>query len=233
MGATDGYTTKTTERLHKYLVKNPYRMTSGAQDVTEQMVYRLQQEEGWDIARSRLEREGVIPKLTLSGRVGDKGDFEDTEEAIEDSQVSPRLSIVDRVGVGGDKRVKVKERVEQITQPSPRLVIAKRPTTKGCRITNVAIDHDAPGLWEAIQSYVNTIDPDLTFQLSPTMTIGVWSYVKLMHNPLPFAPLVGSLTDFVRAVPSKANKQGKESREAHYDTVLVEVTSSQQGIYSK
>ncbi|CCO35965.1 hypothetical protein BN14_10087 [Rhizoctonia solani AG-1 IB] len=171
MGATDGYTTETTERLHKYLVKNPYRMTSGAQDVTEQMVYRLQREEGWDIARSRLEREGVIPKLKTSGRVGDKGDFEDIEDDMDDFQVPPHFSIVDRAGTGGDERVKVKENVEHITQPSPRLVLAKRPTTEGCRITNVANDHNAPGLWEAIRSYINTIDPDLTFQLSPSMTI--------------------------------------------------------------
>jgi hypothetical protein len=193
MGTTDGYTTETTECLHKYYVKNPYRQTGKSQNTTEQMLIRFQREEAWDIARARLERAGKIPKLKLRERVGDVGDFGEEENTVEGEYQFTVEQRVEEIGPRVDVRIKE----ASIVQPTPHLEITKRPTMGGLRLTQVAAAHQAPGLWAALQDYVDTINPDLNVQLSEAMTIGVWSFCKLIHDPLPFAPLVGSLTDFV------------------------------------
>jgi hypothetical protein len=232
MGATDSYTTETTERLHKYYVKNPYRQTSKSQNTTEQMLIRFQQEEAWDIAQARLERAGKIPKLKLRERVGDVGDFGDEETTVEGEHqfaVERRVEEI-RPRHGPQLDVRIKE--VSIIQLTPHLDIAKRPTREGQSLAQVAAAHQAPGLWAALQDYVNTVDVDLTVQLSKTMTIGVWSFCKLIHDPLPFAPLVGSLTDFVQATPAKLDASGRKTREPNYNTVLIETYPTRKGIHS-
>jgi hypothetical protein len=64
------------------------------------------------------------------------------------------------------------------------------------------------------------------------MTIGVWSFCKLVHDPLLFALLVGLLTDFVQATPAKVNAGGRQSCEANYDTVLIETNAKCEEISS-
>ncbi|KEP45255.1 hypothetical protein V565_296540, partial [Rhizoctonia solani 123E] len=118
-----------------------------------------------------------------------------------------------------------------VYHPTPKVVIAKRPTIASRELTAVAREQGAAGLWEALQDYVDTVEPDLTYQLKPTLKIGVWPYFKLTHPPLPFAPLVGSLVDFVRATPARANANGEQTREAKYDTVLIEEYPKREGIY--
>jgi hypothetical protein len=232
MGATDGYTTETSERCHKYFVKNPYWQTSKSQNTTEQMLIRFQREEAWDIAGARLERAGKIPKLKLQEHVGDVGDFGDEEATVEGEYQFAVEQRVEETRPRHGARLDVRTKEATITHPAPRLEIAKRPTTGGMQLAQVAATHQAPGLWAALQDYVDTIDPDLTIQLSETMTIGVWSFCKLVHDPLPFAPLVGPLTDFVRATPAKVNAGGRQSREANYDTVLIETNAKREGISS-
>ncbi|CUA67697.1 hypothetical protein RSOLAG22IIIB_07539 [Rhizoctonia solani] len=231
MGATDGYTTETTERLHKYYVKNPYRQTSKAQNTTEQMLVRFQREEAWDIARARLERAGKIPKLRLRERVGDIGDFGDDDITVEGEYQFAVERIVEEIRPRHSLQLDVRIKESLIIQPTPCLDISKRPTMGGLRLDQVAATHQAPGLWAGLQDYVNTIDPDLNVQLSETMKIGIWSFCKLIHDPLPFAPLVGSLTDFVRATQAKLNASGRKTHESNYDTVLIETYPTRKGIY--
>ncbi|CAE6481254.1 unnamed protein product [Rhizoctonia solani] len=228
-GTTDGYTTETTERLHKYLVKNPYRQTGSAGNRTEQMLIRCQRSQAWNMAHSRLEREGLLPKQRPWDDDGDfcggceycVVDVEEVEIGATGEGNHPRPR--------NDTRALAKE--PTVCQPTPRIVIAKRPTIVSRKLEDVAREQAATGFWDALQDYIDTVEPDLTYQLQPTLKIGTWSFFKLAHSPLPFAPLVGSLLDFVRATPARAKKNGELTREQKYDTVLIEEYEGKQGIY--
>ncbi|KAG8728968.1 hypothetical protein FRC11_009799, partial [Ceratobasidium sp. 423] len=149
-GTTDGYTTETTECLHKYLVKNPYWQISAAGNQTKQMLIQC-----------------MLPKRKLWD---DDGDF---------------------CGGGDHCVVDVKE-VEirpagKYYRAWPRNEVQLQP--KEPVLEDVAHEQEAPGLWAALQDYIDTVEADLTYQLQPMLKIGTWSFFKLAHPPLPFAPL--------------------------------------------
>ncbi|KAG8739845.1 hypothetical protein FRC11_000542, partial [Ceratobasidium sp. 423] len=227
MGVTNGYTTETTECLHKYLVKIPYRQTGGGTNRIEQMVVRLQWIEAWVIAHTRLWRAGLIPMHKVwddEGDFGDEGKYGQggTEEVEIRSSSKHEPS---------RKDTQLWKKEPYICQPAPRIIIAKCPTITTRKLTDMAHEQEAPGLWDVLQDYIDTIEPDLTYQLQPSLKISTWSFIKLIHPPLPFAPLVGSLIDFVRATPARTKMNGEQMQEAHYDMVLVEEYPNRKGIY--
>ncbi|KAG8681197.1 hypothetical protein FRC11_001435, partial [Ceratobasidium sp. 423] len=135
---------------------------------------------------------------------------------------------------GGDHCVVDVEEVEirptgEYYHARPRNEVQLQP--KEPALEDVAREQEAPGLWAALQDYIDTVEADLTYQLQPTLKIGTWSFFKLAHPPLPFAPLVGHLLDFVRATPAQTKGNGEETRESNYDTVLVKEYPTRKGIY--
>jgi hypothetical protein len=165
--------------------------------------------------------------------VGDVGDFGDNNATVESEYKFPVERRVEEMQPRHGARVdNVRTKEASIIQPTPWLGIAKRPTTESVPLADIAVAHNAPGLWEALQDYIDMVDPDLTFQLSGSMKIGVWSFCKLKHDPLPFAPLVGSMTDFVQATLAEI-VGSRQTREANCDTVLIETYGDRKGIYHK
>ncbi|KAG8743532.1 hypothetical protein FRC11_013861, partial [Ceratobasidium sp. 423] len=168
MGATDRYTTETTECLHKYLVKIPYRQTGGGTNRIEQMVVRLQQIEAWVIAHTRLWQAGLIPMHKVwddEGDFGDEGEYGQggTEEVEIRSSSEHEPS---------RKDAQLRKKEPYVCQPAPRIVIAKCPTITARKLMDVAREQEAPGLWDALQDYIDTVEPDLTYQLQPSLKIG-------------------------------------------------------------
>ncbi|CUA77886.1 hypothetical protein RSOLAG22IIIB_12890 [Rhizoctonia solani] len=206
----------------------PYRQIGTTGNQTEQMLIRMQRTQAWDMGRARLERAGLLPER----KSRDDRDFGDGYEyhTIDIEEVE-----VGATGEGGYPRpppnVPLPARETGVYYPTRKILIAKRPTIVSRHLTDVAREQDAPGLWDALQDYVDTVEPDLTYQLKPTLKIGTWSFFKLAHPPLPFAPLVGPLLDFVRATPARKNAGGDQTREAKYDTVLIEEYPQREGIY--
>ncbi|KAG8740602.1 hypothetical protein FRC11_000176 [Ceratobasidium sp. 423] len=101
------------------------------------------------------------------------------------------------------KDTQLQKKEPYVCQPAPRIVIAKCPTITTQKLMDMAHEQEVPGLWDVLQDYIDTIEPDLTYQLQPSLKIGTWSFIKLIHPPLPFAPLVGSLINFVWTTPAR------------------------------
>jgi hypothetical protein len=111
---------------------------------------------------------------------------------------------------------------QDIYQFRPTLQIAKEPTYPRVRGSNIIHDHNATGFIGTIINYVQQFDKNLAFQLDEDAYFGVWSRFSLHHSYLPFAPLVGKCIDLVHASPARCNSHGRVTKQAFFDTMLLD-----------
>ncbi|KAG9093118.1 hypothetical protein FS749_015043 [Ceratobasidium sp. UAMH 11750] len=230
-GTTDGYNTEISERLHIDYVKIPYRASSKVDPIL-QMITWLQRREAWLLQRRKLEEAGAIAERhnKRPGEEEFETDSQDTKsaEVVEDDE--------DDEGVDDAESTPLATKHEQghgqsEYHPAPTIYHAKKPTKPSVSGRDIAVRHDAPGFMDAVKHYVSQLPggKEHARLLSENFRFGVWTKVSLIHDPLPFAPLVGGKTDTVRARPAEVRQGLARPRPRAFDTVLVEADQSVRG----
>ncbi|KAG9082073.1 hypothetical protein FRC06_005256 [Ceratobasidium sp. 370] len=214
LGAPDGFNTEATERLHIPLSKEPYR-ASNKVDPTEQMAKMLEYGDAFARRRYYLQQNGRLHlKFRRSrAREGNKHSENDDEDRMD-------------VGSGGSP-LRVDRRTPRIPirpfEPRPLIGISKRSTWPLKAGSSIMDTHEAFDLVPATNEFLNKL-PDhppstrscvLEHQLFPC-----WSQVTLRYARLPFKPAEPIKSSIVRASPGSF-KNGKQTRAASFDTVLV------------
>ncbi|KAG8682802.1 hypothetical protein FRC09_016518 [Ceratobasidium sp. 395] len=240
-GTVDGYSTDISERLHIDRVKTFYR-SSNKVDPIEQMVTLLQRQDAWVMQRRKLEEHNLIPKQQ---KRGSQRDDERTEAEVEEDEEQDTEGITgwdeevnEQVGEDQDEVVAPvishKQRHQVLEHhPDPILCYAKTPSKPRITGKDIARQHEAPGFLKAVKEFVSRL-PDGEEHaelLSDHLRFGVWTKISLVHDRLPFAPLVGRKIDLIRARPVRVSERLIRQRTSTFDTVLLEVDPSAHGIH--
>ncbi|KAG8766028.1 hypothetical protein FRC12_007131 [Ceratobasidium sp. 428] len=244
-GTIDGYSTDISERLHIDRVKTFYR-ASNKVDPIEQMVTSLQRQDAWVMQRRKLEELGLIPKLKKRSQRSDEGseDVEKNKAEVEEDEEEAAEGIagwddetIEQVDEDQDQVVAATTNDKQCHpteyHPDPILCYAKSPSKPSVTGRDIALQHQAPSFLKAVQDYVSQLPgaAEDARLLGDHLRFGVWTKVSLVHDRLPFAPLVGRKTDLIRARPVRPSERLIRQRTSTYDTALVEVDPSAHGIH--
>ncbi|KAG9095571.1 hypothetical protein FS749_010202 [Ceratobasidium sp. UAMH 11750] len=231
-GTTDGFNTEASERLHIDYVKIPYRASSKVDPVL-QMVTWLQRREAWLQQRRKLEEAGLITERR-NRRPGEEefetdGQENNSAEVAEDEEEPDGDMDEEEATPLGAKHEQGYNQAEY--HPTPTIYHAKRPTKPSVPGREIMLRHEAPGFIAAAKDFVSQLPggEEHARLLSENFRFGVWTRVSLVHDPLPFTPLVGGKTDIVRARPAQIRQGLTRPRPRAFDTVLIEVDSSAQG----
>ncbi|KAG8731968.1 hypothetical protein FRC10_001321 [Ceratobasidium sp. 414] len=200
-GTTDGYNTEVSERLHIDYVKVPYCASSRVK-LVQQMVTHLQWQEAWAMQRRWLEEADLIPKwryfrpgeeeLEAESEDGKRFEASDEDDQEEDEE--------DIHGGEDEESITNKQRHnESEHHPAPTIFHTKQPTKPSISGRDITLRHKAPGFINAMKHYVSQLPggEEHAWLLSEDFRFGVWTRISMVHNPLPFAPLVGRKTDSV------------------------------------
>ncbi|KAG9098699.1 hypothetical protein FS749_003186 [Ceratobasidium sp. UAMH 11750] len=208
LGATIGYSTEITERLHIECVKEPWRATNHNNPIP-QMIQYLEKKEAWAYLRSYLHDTGLVIDKRFASV--DDDDDDDDEQGPEDI-VEGR-----RNGDDGDHRTWL---------PTPSISIAKRPALGRQRGTYLINTHKASNLIPATVKYLHRISPRASIALFEDSYFKVWKRCKLQHKRLPFYPALAPLTNSVRAFPPTTDEEGRLIRQGFFDVVLFSPTAN-------
>ncbi|KAG8753856.1 hypothetical protein FRC12_011393 [Ceratobasidium sp. 428] len=202
LGAPEGFNTKITERLHIDFVKKPWAATNHV-NATQQMIAYLGDEEAWSLLRAYMHDAGLVWDSRVGDRVvdDDGGDDGEQEELVD--------------GAGGRED-------EEVWQPSPRVLIAKRPTLGPSVKAAYLIDkHNAINLIPTTTDYLHSVAPGrAAFPISHDTSFSVWRRCRLRHRRLPFDPTLDPQTDQVRAFIESADPEGRVLRSGSFDIAL-------------
>ncbi|KAF8593642.1 hypothetical protein BDV93DRAFT_460613 [Ceratobasidium sp. AG-I] len=242
LGSMDRYNTEAPERLHIDCVKEGYRVSNRV-NPTKQMAMFLQRREVWAMLYSQLEERGIVPRRKIHRRGIPEGDFgeedgDEPEDEFEDQ--GPEADEED--GDGGDdddERMLLRARQRRrrvsagrrIYQPNPIIRIAKRTPHRvlGSYLIN---RHEATDLIPATLTFLRQKFPQhQPFYLNEESSFCIWTRCNLQHRPLPFAPLVGAKTDTVRTFPATYDGDGRLTRVASFDTVLLDEFPDKEGLH--
>ncbi|QRW09327.1 leucine-tRNA ligase [Ceratobasidium sp. AG-Ba] len=248
-GVPDGFNTEISERLHIDYVKLFYR-ASNKVDPIVQMVTMLQRREAWLMQRRRLEAAGEIEKRPQRMRSEEEtkdmnGHDIPQHEEHEDKECDEEGDVGRQVGedVGHENDNRQGELASLPTSrkqchdfeyhPNPTIRYAKRPTKPRVYGRSIICDHNAPDFINRVKSYVSGLPggEEHSRLLNEDFRFGVWTRISLQHNRLPFAPLVGSKTDSVRAYPAHMSRRLARHRPSTFDTVMLETNPEAQGIH--
>lgn len=236
LGTTDGYNTEAPERLHIDYVKVAYRASKGP-DQVPQMSRHLQRREALSIVRARLERHGIIPKRQTHWRRDGTREGVSTQSVKgEDSDVEDdELEDAESVGAGDDEDVLDGRDVGTLLQAIRRLVIAKSATHAGIRGSTLIAEYHATDLIKELTNFFRRHCPSSAASLDfdEHVKFDVWTRCRLVHDPLPFAPLVGPKIDRVRAYPGPATGSRRSTHKPAFDTVLLDVFPDRSGLDRK
>ncbi|KAG9093093.1 hypothetical protein FRC06_011677, partial [Ceratobasidium sp. 370] len=215
LGTPDGYNTKTTKRLHIPLSKEPYR-ASNKVDPTQQMAKTVELKDAVARRRYYLQKNSCIHLVFRRSRAGE-GD-ENTEGSNNGDEGDSRGEDVNR-------EIPIPRIQARPFEPCPQFDLAKRstwPLKAGSTIINA---HEALDLVSATNEFLDKILPPghgtlicprvLEHHLFPCC-----SQFTLQYAHLPFKPSEPAKSTVMRAAPSSF-KDGKQTRPASFDTVLV------------
>ncbi|KAG9087692.1 hypothetical protein FRC07_012761 [Ceratobasidium sp. 392] len=236
-GTPDGYNTELSERLHIDYVKIPYR-ASNKVDPIHQMITHLQRCEAWAVQRYRLEKAGLIKPDRRRLRRGEQElDDEDEEPTVnaseqeDDEDETREAHEHDQAQLTSTRKPKLNHTMPKY-HPDPTLFIANKPTKSSVPAQEFIRRHEAPDFVNAVKRYVSQLPGGAEHArlLSEDFRFNIWARLSLVHDPLPFAPLVGGRSDLVRARPATAANGLTRRRPSAFDTVLMEVNPAAQGI---
>ncbi|KAG8683043.1 hypothetical protein FRC09_016338 [Ceratobasidium sp. 395] len=210
-GTVDGYSTDILERLHIDRVKTFY-CSSNKVDPIEQMVTLLQRQDAWVMQRRKLEELNLIPKRKKRAQRSDEGseDVEKTEAEIEEDQEENGEGIAgwdaeEVAPIDEDENQAVAPTIDDKQRhllehhPNPIVCYAKSPSKSSITGSDIALQHEAPGFLAAFQDYVSRLPGGAEHArlLGDHQRFSVWTKISLVHDRLPFAPLVGRKTDLI------------------------------------
>lgn len=229
MGTTDGYNTETPERLHIDYVKVGYRASKGP-DQIPQMARHLQRREALAIVRARLERHGVIPKRqVIWQRDGTFEEFSNDAEDLDGEE--DELDGEEDMCPEANEDVVDSADVDAVIGVYRRLLLAKRPP-RAVHGLNVMSEFHAPDFIKALRTFLDTYCPHAEFiDFDEHTAFEVWTRLRLIHDELPFAPLVGPKIDRVRAYPGPPNGSRRSVHTRAFDTVLLDAFPDKPGIH--
>ncbi|QRV92868.1 hypothetical protein RhiJN_20886 [Ceratobasidium sp. AG-Ba] len=117
--------------------------------------------------------------------------------------------------------------------PVPECHLAKTPTTRGVKISDVATMNLARGLATDLTLFLRREHPEQarSIRISENVKLNVWSCARLYHAPAPFKPTEGSHIDVVRAQPAKIDRFERIRRPPRFDTVLILRDKGKSGIH--
>ncbi|QRV87051.1 leucine-tRNA ligase [Ceratobasidium sp. AG-Ba] len=249
-GAPDGFNTELSERLHIDYVKSFFRLSNKV-DPIEQMVTMLQRREAWVMQRKRLETTGEIKKRQRSPELD--GETNDVNGLyIPDDNEHNNMDFDENgddvgEGVPEDRRLDNNNRHDELASlpssrkqrhdhleyhPEPIVRHAKHPTRSNVPARDIILNHKAPEFIDGVKSFVSGLPggEEHARLLDENFRFGIWTRVSLEHDPLPFAPLVGSRTESIRARPAHLSRRLARHRPSTFDTVLLEANPEAQGI---
>lgn len=245
LGTTDGYSTETPERLHIEYVKVAYRVSKGP-DQIPQMARWLQRREAMAMLRHRLERQGVVARRKLGwrrdGSVEDLGVEEAEVEGVEainggDEEV---VCEVGGIGVGvdpGDAGAHNAGRNNDcggVYQPAKlSLVMAKRPPQPKVPGSELQEEYHAVDFIQKLREFLRQHAPHIYVNIDELTDFEVWTRFRLIHEPLPFAPLLGPKIDRIRAYPGPPSNSRQSVHNRAFDTVLLNAFPNRNGLHRK
>ncbi|KAG8709952.1 hypothetical protein FRC08_017839 [Ceratobasidium sp. 394] len=207
LGATDGYSTEITERLHIDCIKEPWRATNHVNPLP-QMVSYLQKKEAWSLLSAYMHDTGLVIDERFKPQADDDESDDGSEEDIGEEDKHDDNGADD--GEDDDGRGGVSGKT---WQPTPSISIAKRGV--------YLIDkHKAVDLVPATVAYLQRISSLVHIPLSEESFFRLWTRCKLHHRRLPFYPVLEPQTDFVRVFPSNIDVEGRVIRQGFFDVIL-------------
>jgi hypothetical protein len=257
LGTTDGYNTEVPERLHIDYVKVGYR-ASNKVNPTQQMAKHLQRREAWAMLRALLEELGVVPKRKVGARnqmidldfdvVEGDVDVDEDEVEVEQEQEGQRDGEGQGEGRAGGEDGEDEDQDEdegeaevlgprgrggheETYHPMPAIKIAKRPPRR-MRACDLIDTQSAPDLLRAVSQFLSPLLPfDPSRLIDGNSIFPVWTRCSLLHDPLPFAPLLGPKVDKLRAFPASHDDDDRVKRQESFDTVLVDLKNRLNGVH--
>ncbi|KAG8776332.1 hypothetical protein FRC12_000975 [Ceratobasidium sp. 428] len=232
-GTVNGYSTDISERLHIDYVKTYYRASNKVEPI-EQMVTMLQRQEAWSMQRRRLEEAGLIPARQKQRDERCKDGVDEDEDI--DGVAGWDAETCERPGKDQDEvinpTINNTQRQPIEHHPNPIVCYAKNPSKKSVSGRDIELQHEAPGFLAAVKNYVSQFPggEEPARLLADHLRFGVWTKISLVHDRLPFAPLVGRKTDLIRARPVRISERIIRQRTSTFDTVLLDIDPSASGI---
>ncbi|KAG8733444.1 hypothetical protein FRC10_000243 [Ceratobasidium sp. 414] len=225
LGTPDGTNTEMSEFLHIPLAKVPYQASNKVEPM-EQMTKHVQRNNAVARRRFYLQINGRLHlKFTRSRADKDGVDGSNEEEKSCGG------------ACGGDKRESARPDPGVPTEPfvpEPRFSMSKRSTWPH-RAGSTLIDaHEASNLIPAVNDFLDKI-PLLRWSASmrprilETHLFPSWSRCTLGYSRLPFKPSEPAKSAVVQAAPATL-KNGKQTRPACFDTVLVRCCPEKRGL---
>lgn len=221
LGATDGYSTEYSERLHIDFAKVGYR-ASNRVNAVKQMALYLQRQEAVKRHESDLISRHQLSGYTPMEQMGERDKAEDGKEM--------RIEVRD---------VAIQDVVSQHRQGSrhtaPKLWHAKRANHAQVRVQWVLANHHAINLLHSVRVFLTTQYPSLDLSVSLDDRIDLWTRIKLHHQPPPFGS-VGDppVVEIIRATAAKyARQNNRIIIPGVFDTVLVSDNSQEKGLHRK
>jgi hypothetical protein len=162
----------------------------------------------WERARERLRERGEAG-ADIGGEDGDEDDADEAEADV----LEPR----------GHRK--------ETYHPTPAIKIAKHPPRQMC-VCDLIDTQSTPNLLRAISQFLRPLLPfDASHLKNDNSVFPVWTQCNLLHNPLPFVPLLGPKVDTIRVFPASRNNEDRVTHQKSFDTVLIDMKNGLQGVH--
>jgi hypothetical protein len=228
LGTPDGYNTETSELLHISLTKNPYRASNKVEPM-EQMAKGLEHRDAMLCRQFYLQECGCLHLVFLRSQAGKdegegegsvEGQSEDEDDGIADGKGRHGLSVVDSSLAG--RRTRFRRKPVGPYHPRPKYFKSKQSTWPRKPGSCLIDTHKAFDLVLALNDFFNMLLPPSSScpRILETHLFPCWSQFTLCHGRLPFKPSEPPKCSIVRTAPARF-KDGKQTRMAAFDTVLV------------
>lgn len=230
LGTPDGYNTETSELLHISLAKNPYRASNKVEPM-EQMARSLERQDAVQRRRFYLQVHGRLHLVFIRSRAGKEDEGDEGVEGDEGAKGEDENEN-EESECSADRRPSTWLRRKPVKpyDPRPKCCESKQSTWPRKPGSSIVDTHEAFDLTPAFNTFLDKVNPSLSHpRILETYLFPCWSQCKLRHARLPFKPSESPKSSIVRAAPARF-KNGKQTRAAAFDTVLVPCSSEQAGL---